>query len=62
MGFFKCKQVHFSCLDFIAHVTLHMPPQDQHLLRPRGLRSHRGGSRRLAFMVRRRPPCISQRR
>jgi hypothetical protein len=36
-GYFQGKQVHFSCIDFIAQVTLHIPPQGKHLLRRYGL-------------------------
>lgn len=40
-GYFRGKQVHFSCLDFIAQLTLHIPPQGKHLLRRYGLYSSR---------------------
>ncbi len=32
-GYFKGKERHFSCLDFIAQLTLHIPPRGRHLLR-----------------------------
>jgi hypothetical protein len=41
-GYFKGKERHFSCLDFIAQLTLHIPPRGRHLLRRYGLYSSRG--------------------
>jgi hypothetical protein len=41
-GYFKGTQRHFSCLDFIAQLTLHIPPRGKHLLRRYGLYSSRG--------------------
>ena len=41
-GYFKGKERHFSCLDFIAQQTLHIPPRGRHLLRRYGLYSSRG--------------------
>ena len=41
-GFFKGTERHFSCLDFIAQLTLHIPPRGMHLLRRFGLYSSRG--------------------
>jgi hypothetical protein len=40
-GFFKGKDRYFSCLDFIAQLTLHVPPRGRHLLRRYGLYSSR---------------------
>jgi hypothetical protein len=40
-GFFKGKQRRYSSLDFIAQVTLHVPPRGRHLLRRYGLYSSR---------------------
>ncbi len=34
-------RIRFSCLDFIAQVTLHIPPQGKHLLRRYGLYASR---------------------
>ena len=36
------KERYFSCLDFIAQLTLHIPPRGRHLLRHYGLYSFRG--------------------
>jgi hypothetical protein len=41
-GYFKDRERHFSCLDFIAQVTLHIPPRGRHLVRRYGLYSSRG--------------------
>jgi hypothetical protein len=41
-GYFKGRERHFSCLDFIAQVTLHIPPRGRHLVRRYGLYSSRG--------------------
>ena len=41
-GYFKGKERYFSCLDFIAQLTLHIPPRGRHLLRRYGLYSSRG--------------------
>jgi hypothetical protein len=41
-GYFKGRQRHFSALDFIAQVTLHIPPRGRHLVRRYGLYSSRG--------------------
>jgi len=41
-GFFMGTERHFSCLDFIAQLTLHIPPRGRHLLRRFGLYSSRG--------------------
>jgi hypothetical protein len=41
-GYFKGTERHFSCLDFIAQLTLHIPPRGRHLLRRYGLYSSRG--------------------
>jgi hypothetical protein len=32
-GFYKGTERHFSCLDFIAQLKLHIPPRGKHLLR-----------------------------
>lgn len=40
-GYFRGQQRHFSCLDFIAQLTLHIPPQGKHLLRRYGLYASR---------------------
>jgi DNA-directed RNA polymerase subunit RPC12/RpoP len=40
-GYFKGRQRHFSALDFIAQVTLHIPPRGRHLVRRYGLYSSR---------------------
>jgi len=36
-GFFKGTERHLSCPDFIAQLTLHIPPRGKHLLRRFGL-------------------------
>jgi hypothetical protein len=41
-GFFKGKVRRYSSLDFIAQLTLHIPPQGKHLGRRYGLYSSRG--------------------
>jgi hypothetical protein len=41
-GFFKGKVRRYSSLDFIAQVTLHVPPRGKHLVRRYGLYSSRG--------------------
>ena len=41
-GYFEGRERHFSCLDFIAQVTLHIPPRGRHLVRRYGLYSSRG--------------------
>jgi hypothetical protein len=41
-GYFKGRERHFSCLDFIAQLTLHIPPRGRHLLRRYRLYSSRG--------------------
>jgi hypothetical protein len=41
-GFFKGKTRRYSSLDFIAQVTLHIPPPGRHLVRRYGLYSSRG--------------------
>ena len=41
-GYFKGRERHFSCLDFIAQLTLHIPPCGRHLLRRYGLYSSLG--------------------
>jgi len=41
-GFYKGAERRFSCLDFIAQLTLHIPPRGNHLLRRFGLYSSRG--------------------
>ena len=41
-GFFKGKIRRYSSLDFIAQVTLHVPPRGKHLVRRYGLYSSRG--------------------
>lgn len=41
-GFLKGKIRHYSSLDFIAQVTLHIPPRGKHLVRRYGLYSSRG--------------------
>jgi hypothetical protein len=41
-GYFKGKERYFSCLDFIAQLTLHIPPRGRYLLRRYGLYSSRG--------------------
>ncbi|MCX7038097.1 MAG: transposase [Spirochaetes bacterium] len=41
-GFFKGRTRHYSSLDFIAQMTLHIPPRGRHLLRRYGLYSSRG--------------------
>ena len=42
-GYFKGKERHFSCLDFIAQLTLHIPPRGKHLLRRYGLVRYKRG-------------------
>jgi hypothetical protein len=41
-GFFKGRIRRYSSLDFIAQVTLHIPPRGKHLVRRYGLYSSRG--------------------
>ena len=41
-GYFRGREKHFSALDFIAQVTLHIPPRGRHLVRRYGLYSSRG--------------------
>ena len=41
-GFFKGRVRRYSSLDFIAQVTLHVPPRGKHLVRRYGLYSSRG--------------------
>jgi hypothetical protein len=41
-GFFKGRIRRYSSLDFIAQVTLHVPPRGKHLVRRYGLYSSRG--------------------
>jgi hypothetical protein len=41
-GYFKGRQRRYSSLDFIAQVTLHVPPRGKHLVRRYGLYSSRG--------------------
>ena len=41
-GFFKGRIRRYSPLDFIAQVTLHVPPRGKHLVRRYGLYSSRG--------------------
>jgi hypothetical protein len=41
-GFFKGKVRRYSSLDFIAQVTMHVPPRGKHLVRRYGLYSSRG--------------------
>jgi predicted RNA-binding Zn-ribbon protein involved in translation (DUF1610 family) len=41
-GFFKGRIRRYSSLDFIAQVTLHVPPHGRHLVRRYGLYSSRG--------------------
>jgi hypothetical protein len=41
-GYFKGRQRRYSSLDFIAQVTLHVPPRGRHLVRRYGLYSSRG--------------------
>jgi len=41
-GFFKGSIRHYSSLDFIAQVTLHIPPRGKHLVRRYGLYSSAG--------------------
>jgi hypothetical protein len=41
-GYFKGRQHRYSSLDFIAQVTLHVPPRGRHLVRRYGLYSSRG--------------------
>ena len=41
-GFFKGRIRRYSSLDFIAQVTLHIPPRGRHLVRRYGLYSSRG--------------------
>jgi DNA-directed RNA polymerase subunit RPC12/RpoP len=41
-GYFKGRQRRYSSLDFIAQVTLHIPPRGKHLMRRYGLYSSRG--------------------
>ncbi|MBE3038667.1 MAG: transposase [Chloroflexi bacterium] len=40
-GYFKGREKHFSALDFIAQLTLHIPPRGRHLVRRYGLYSSR---------------------
>jgi hypothetical protein len=54
-GYFRGQQRHFSCLDFIAQLTLHIPPQGKHLLRRYGLYSSR------ARGTWKKPPALSSR-
>jgi hypothetical protein len=44
-GYFRGQQRHFPRLDFIAQLTLHIPPQGKHLLRRYGLYSSLGRQR-----------------
>ena len=41
-GYFRGREKHFSALDFIAQLTLHIPPRGRHLVRRYGLYSSRG--------------------
>jgi hypothetical protein len=41
-GYFRGREKHFSALDFIAQLTLHLPPRGRHLVRRYGLYSSRG--------------------
>ncbi|MBN1797077.1 MAG: transposase, partial [Spirochaetales bacterium] len=40
-GPFKGKERYFSCTDFIAQLTLHIPPKGKHLVRRYGVYSSR---------------------
>jgi hypothetical protein len=43
-GYWKGEVRHFDSLDFIAQVTLHIPPKGKHLVRRYGVYSSRGRS------------------